>query len=129
VSPAAAAADATPPFERYSFVAVTTTDLDRARKFWVGAMGCRVIEEVPEDHFLVDVGGLRLCVDAEDGDVHRAGGGDPVIGLRVADVKAALVTLAARGVAPVEGPTKGARGSWARLVDPDGRGVVLTESD
>ena len=92
-------------------------------------MGCRVTEDAPGHHFIVDVGGLRLCVDTEDGDVHRAGGGDPVIGLRVVDVKAALKTLAGRGVAPVEGPTKGTRGSWARLVDPDGRCVILSESD
>ena len=40
-----------------------------------------------------------------------------------------LATLSARGVAPVEGPTKGRAGSWARIVDPDGRCVVLTEAD
>jgi catechol 2,3-dioxygenase-like lactoylglutathione lyase family enzyme len=32
-------------FERYSFVAITTLDLDRARRFWVGALGFRVTEE------------------------------------------------------------------------------------
>ena len=118
-----------PPFERYAFVAVTTTDLARARAFWVGAFGCRVTEDSPGHHFIVDVGGLRLCVDLEDGDVHRAGGGDPVVGLHVASLDKALAALAARGVRPVEPPSRGERGAWARLVDPDGRAVVLTESD
>ena len=118
-----------PVFERYSFVAVTTTDLARARAFWVGAMGGRVTEEEPGHHAIVDVGGLRLCLDVEDGDVHRAGGSDPVVGLHVRDLSASLSTLAARGVRPVEGPTKGRRGSWARIEDPDGRCVVLTEAD
>ena len=120
---------ATPAFERYSFVAVTTTDLARARAFWVDALGGRVTEEDAGHHVIVDVGGLRLCLDVEDGDVHRAGGSDPVVGLHVRDLAASLATLAARGVRVREGPTKGRRGSWARIEDPDGRAVVLTEAD
>ena len=32
-------------FERYSFVAITTTNLERARRFWVDQLGFRVTEE------------------------------------------------------------------------------------
>ena len=117
------------PFERYSFVAVTTKDLARAKAFWVGALGCAVTEELDGHHVIVDAGGLRLCVDAEDGDVHRSGGADPVIGLKVRSLPETLRALAGRGIRPVEGPTRGSRGAWARIEDPDGRCVILSEAD
>jgi catechol 2,3-dioxygenase-like lactoylglutathione lyase family enzyme len=52
-------------FERYSFVAITTKDLSAARRFWVEQLGFRVTEESPSEFFIVDAGGLRLCVDAQ----------------------------------------------------------------
>ncbi len=116
-------------FERYSFVAITTADLARARGFWVDRLGFAVTEEEPGHHFLVDAGGLRLCVDASDGDVHVAGGADPVIGLKVASLSDALAALAERGVRPARGPVTGRRGSHAELRDPDGRTVIVTEVD
>ncbi|HKA87709.1 MAG TPA: VOC family protein [Haliangiales bacterium] len=115
--------------ERYSFVAITTTDLARARRFWADQMGFGVTEESPGHHFIVDAGGLRLCVDLADGDVHRAGGGDPVIGFKVEDVARTLDALARRGVRAENGPIRGQRGAYAELRDPDGRVVVLTERD
>jgi len=32
-------------FERYSFVAITISDLDRVRQFWVNALGFPITEE------------------------------------------------------------------------------------
>lgn len=116
-------------FDRCSFVAVTTRDLARARRFWVEGLGCRVTEEEPGGHLIVDAGGLRLCIDLEDGDLHRAGGSDPVVGLKVTDLTATLRALASRGLPAERGPLPGTRGAWALLRDPDGRGVVLTEAD
>lgn len=117
--------------ERYSFVALTTKNLKLARDFWIGALGFVVTEEEPEHFFIVDAGGLRLCIDAEDGAVHVAGGTDPVIGLKVESVERALATLRERGVlaaqGPVEMPRKG--GHYAVVRDPDGRAVILTEAD
>jgi catechol 2,3-dioxygenase-like lactoylglutathione lyase family enzyme len=115
-------------FERYSFVAVTARDLDRSRAFWVDGLGCPVTEEEAGHHFIVDAGGLRLCLDLEDGGVHREGGSDPVIGLHVASLDAALATLATRGIRP-ESVEPSSKGSYATLRDPDGRTVVLTEGD
>ncbi len=40
--------------ERYSFVAISTTDLGRARRFWVEQMAFPVTEEVADHHFIVD---------------------------------------------------------------------------
>jgi catechol 2,3-dioxygenase-like lactoylglutathione lyase family enzyme len=116
-------------FHRYAFVAVTTRDLARAKAFWVDALGCAVTEEEPGDYVIVDAGGLRLCIDLEDGDTHRLGGSDPVIGLEVDSLPRALSRIAERGILPIEAPVAGERGSWARLRDPDGRVVVLTEAD
>ncbi len=116
-------------FERHAFVALTTTDLARARRFWVDALGLPVLRGEGDHFFMVDAGGLRLCVDMADGDLHRAGGTDPVVGLKVADLGSALAALAARGVRCEKGPLRGRAGSYAVLRDPDGRGVVVTEYD
>jgi catechol 2,3-dioxygenase-like lactoylglutathione lyase family enzyme len=106
-------------FERYAFVAITSTDLAAARRFWVDQLGCAVTEDRPGEFFIVDAGGLRLCIDRPDGGVHRAGGSDPTIGLKVAAVDAVLTALAAR--------------RWEerpQIVHAGrGRSVMLTEGD
>ncbi|HYU14474.1 MAG TPA: VOC family protein [Candidatus Acidoferrum sp.] len=116
-------------FERYAFVAVTTRDLDRARAFWVGQLGFAVTEEKPGQFFMVDAAGLRLCVDLADGDIHATDGGDPEIGFRVRSVAETIALLRDRGLSPVKGPVTDARGSWAAIRDPDGRAIILTETD
>lgn len=116
-------------FERYSFVAVTTPDLTRARRFWVDTLGFPVTEEKPGDFFMVNAGGLRLCVDLADGETHRPRGTDPVIGLKVTSVKEVLEKLATFGITPSEGPVTTARGQYAQINDPDGRTVIITETD
>jgi catechol 2,3-dioxygenase-like lactoylglutathione lyase family enzyme len=116
-------------FERYSFVAVTTTDLARAKHFWSEQLGFAVTEERAGHHIIVDAGGLRLCLDLPDGDHHKTSGADPVIGLKVASLEKALAALRQRGVEPTEGPVVGHRGAYAVLRDPDGRSVVVTEAD
>ena len=113
---------------RYSFVALTTTDLVRQRRFWVDQLGFSISEEHPGEFFIVDAGGLRLCVDLADGDVHVAGGKDPVIGLKVDSVRETLAVLASVGV-EVDAPISAPRGSYAVVRDPDGRAVILTEAD
>jgi catechol 2,3-dioxygenase-like lactoylglutathione lyase family enzyme len=114
---------------RYSFVALTTADLARQRAFWVEQLGFETSEENPGEFFMVNAGGLRLCVDLVDGDVHVAGGKDPVIGLKVDSVRKTLAALADRGVAVPEEPISTQKGSYAVVRDPDGRAVILTEAD
>jgi catechol 2,3-dioxygenase-like lactoylglutathione lyase family enzyme len=114
---------------RYSFVALTTGDLARQREFWVDQLGFMLTDEKPGEFFIVDVGGLRLCVDVADGDVHVAGGKDPVIGLKVDSVQQTLETLASRGVVVPSASNPTDKGSYAVIRDPDGRAVILTEAD
>ncbi len=116
-------------FERYAFVAVTTTDLGRARRFWVEQLGFAVTDEEPGHFFIVDAGGLRLCVDRAEGDLHVAGGSDPVIGLLTGSLPQTLDALAARGVRPTRPPVDAPRGRYAVLRDPDGRAVIVTEAE
>ncbi len=115
--------------DRYSFVALTTSDLARQRAFWIDQLGFEISEENPGEFFIVNAGGLRLCVDLADGDVHVAGGKDPVIGLKVDSVRKTLAALVGRGVAVPEEPISSQRGSYAVIWDPDGRAVILTEAD
>ncbi len=101
-------------FERYSFVAITTLDLYGARSFWVEALGFSVTEE--------------KAVDLADDEIHKVGGSDPVIGLKVQSVSEALRRLASRGI-QAESTSDTGRGNYATIRDPDGRAVIITESD
>ena len=116
-------------FERYSFVAVTTANLDSARVFWSQGMGCAITEDKPGEFFMADVGGLRLCVDRADGTAHKSPGSDPIIGLKVKSVRDALLTFSRRGITIERGPVNTERGAYAELRDPDGRLIVVTEMD
>lgn len=108
---------------------MTTSNLARARAFWITQLGFRVVSQKRGDFFMVDAAGVRLCVDAADGGTHRTGGTDPVIGLKVASLSRTLAALARRGVRPRGRPVTTPRGRYAELKDPDGRTVVLTETD
>ena len=114
-------------FERYSFVAITTRNLPAARHFWVGQLGCRVLEERVDDYFIVDAGGLRLCIDLADGENHKTGSTDPVIGFKVSSVAEVLEDLRERGW--YEELIHKVADTHAILHDPDGRAVVMTERD
>ena len=116
-------------FERYSFVAVTTANLDSARVFWSQGLGFPITQDKPGEFFMVDAGGLRLCVDLADGSAHKAPGNDPIIGLKVASIREAMVALNKKGIAVARGPVTTERGSYVELRDPDGRLVVVTEMD
>lgn len=114
-------------FESYTFVALTSPDLDRARRFWCDQLGFTIVEHDPEQYLLLDVAGLRLYVDRGDGDAHIPGGTDPVIGLKVANVREVVATLKQRGLRPSSGPMTGERGSMVRFKDPDGRTIIITD--
>jgi len=115
-------------FERYSFVALTTVDLDRARDFWVNTLGFLITEEAAGQFFIVDAGGLRLCIDRADDDIHKLGGSDPTIGLKVRAISDVLLRLASLGVVAELSDVPG-RGKYAVIRDPDGRAVIISESD
>lgn len=117
-------------FARNAFIALTTPDLDSARKFWVRKLGCEVVEDRPGEFLLVDAGGVRLCFDLPDGDTHRISDGtDAVIGLHIESVKDLLPELIANSITVVEGPSGVPGRYWLRVLDPDGRSVIFTEGD
>jgi catechol 2,3-dioxygenase-like lactoylglutathione lyase family enzyme len=113
--------------ERYSFVAITTMDLEQARRFWVDQLQLAVIREKAGSFFMLDAGTLRLCIDLADGDIHRSGGTDPVIGFKVASLAETLAELAARDI-HARLVTEDGR-SFAELRDPDGHVVIFSEAD
>lgn len=114
--------------ERYSFVTITTENLDRAHDFWVTALGFPVTEQQPGRYFIVNAGGLRLCVDLAD-ETHRAGSSDPILGFKVLSVSDTLPVLAQRGIKMAHEPTQASKGTWAEIREPDGRIIILTEAD
>ncbi len=116
-------------FEGYAFVALTTTNLDEARRFWIDALGFPIVQEKKNYYFIVDAAGLRLCIDTADGNAHIAGSTDPVIGLRVKSLAPVLAQLTRKGITPEADPVRTERGAWAMIRDPDGRCVVITETE
>jgi hypothetical protein len=56
-----------------------------------------VTEEQADKYFIVNAGGLRLCVDRAD-EVYRAGSSDPILGFKVVSVPDTLEALAKRGI-------------------------------
>lgn len=115
--------------ERYSFVAITTRDLGRARDFWVSKLECSGTEELADQSFIVDAGGVRLCVDLPDGRAHRSGSTERVLGLKVTALEPVLNQLSTRGIRCEAGISSGSRGRFAVIHDPDGRAIILTETD
>ena len=101
----------------------------RRAAFWVDLLGCPATEERANEYFIVDAGGLRLCVDREDGEVHRAGSTDPSIGLKVKSASAVLAELVDRGLTEEAKVITTARGAHVVIHDPEGRCVILTEVD
>ena len=112
-------------FEEAAFMAFTTADLAQVKRFWVTLLGFPIVRE-DENYLMVDACGFRLCFDLPDGENHRAPGSDGVIGLQVKDLDAVLAALGNRGVVAM-GPYHDHHGKWAKLLDPDGRSVILTE--
>lgn len=72
-------------------------------------LGFPVTEERRGEFFIIDAGGLRLCVDLADGEIHFPGTTDPVIGLKVRSLPATLGTLVARGINEQAVPVSTAR--------------------
>jgi catechol 2,3-dioxygenase-like lactoylglutathione lyase family enzyme len=114
-------------FEELAFIAFTTADLAQVKRFWVTLLGFPIVRE-DENYLMVDARGVRLCFDLPDGDDHRAPSSDGVVGLKVKDLAASLAALESRGVRAVISPVDNDdHGKWAKLLDPDGRSVILTE--
>jgi len=113
-------------FEEFAFIAFTTIDLAKAKRFWVTLLGFPIVRE-DENYIMVNACGVRLCFDLPDGEDHQSPGSDGVVGLKVKDLGSALSTLASRGVEAIAGPFDDEHGKWAKLLDPEGRSVIITE--
>jgi catechol 2,3-dioxygenase-like lactoylglutathione lyase family enzyme len=117
-----------PLLDRYSFMALTTSDLARARTFWVDHLRSPILEEQVDEYFIVDAGGLKLCVDVETG--RRAAGANGLaIAFTVSSIADVVAMLRTRGVPIVKTEVSTENAPWAEIHDPDGHTILLTESD
>jgi len=109
------------------------TDLDRARSFYEGKLGLRLIEQ-NQFACVFDANGTMLRVTAV-AEVARPG--YTVLGWRVTDISRSMAALAAAGVefTRYDGMNQDASGVWttpggdkiAWFSDPDGNNLSLTE--
>lgn len=106
---------------RLGFVSVHVADLARARTFYEGALGLRVLREVPPDEVFYDLGGMPLSVHVDgDGSCGRPPGGETGFYLQVADLAGARAALERAGVR-----VDWEEGNALSVVDPDRNGLVL----
>jgi len=109
------------------------TDLDRARAFYQGVLGLRLMEQNPFA-CVFDAHGTMLRVTAVP---EVAGAGYTVLGWRVGDIAATSAELRAKGVTftRYEGIEQDDEGVWhtpagdriAWFTDPDGNTLSLTQ--
>ena len=105
-------------------LALTTKDLARARAFYSGKLGFRVLSD-DDKSFVIDAGGIRLHVD-RDGARAPLAQAEPRLVFHTDGLSRRCSELRDLGVS-VEGPRPSARGSFAELSDPDGHPIVLWE--
>ena len=117
---------------RISFVSIPVTDPDRAKRFYVDALGftCGADEEFAPGRRWIDLappgGGAGITLVTWF-DAMPAGSVQGLV-LAVDDIDATYEVLAARGVS-FNGPVDDTRyGRFASFADPDGNGWVLRES-
>jgi catechol 2,3-dioxygenase-like lactoylglutathione lyase family enzyme len=114
-----------------SFVA--TTDIDRAREFYIDMLGLEFIEESP---FALVVRGGHTSIRITPIDSHDPPPGT-VVGWAVNDISTTLARLVERGVRPLrfDGFDQDELGVWATsggalvawFADPDGNTLSLTQ--
>ena len=118
--------------QRVNFVTIGTTDLARARRFYVGGLGWKPLFEVPDDVLFFQVGhGLTLSVWRREALLAESGGGDagdgvPPMTLSVnvaseSEVDSAYELAVAAGGRPLAPPARAEWGGYiGYLADPDG---------
>jgi predicted enzyme related to lactoylglutathione lyase len=83
-------------------IALTVSDLERAKRFYRDALGLRHLFDAPPKMSFFDCAGIRLLLgEPEDGQRQPSGS---VIYFQVADIQEAHESLAARGVEFVGAP-------------------------
>jgi catechol 2,3-dioxygenase-like lactoylglutathione lyase family enzyme len=105
-------------------LALTTKDLARARAFYSGKLGFRVLED-GDKSFVLDAGGVKLHVDRDGGRAPLAHS-EPRLMFHTDGLTRRCSELRDLGVS-VEGPRQNDRGQFAELSDPDGHPIVLWE--
>ncbi|MDX2973619.1 glyoxalase superfamily protein [Kribbella solani] len=107
-------------------VAVFVSDQDRAREFYVGALGLEVkVDQTFGDNRWLEVGapaGTTLVLHKPFPGTSAGGGQGTIVGTN--DLDADIARLQAAGVI-VEGPNEMPWGKQATFADPDGNGYVL----
>lgn len=107
-------------------IALTVTDLDKAKAFYVEVLGLSPLFDAGKMSFL-DAGGVRIMLSAQGG---KPGGRGTLVYLKVADVRAAHEELSSKGVHFEQPPHvvgRAAEGdAWlAWCSDPDGNLIGL----
>lgn len=104
-------------------VALPVRSVARARKFYVDRLGFRLIREETGNVAIVNLGSLRLCLDASH-DARTRGGASLVFQSR--NLAKTAKELTERGVA-FEQHTGPRTGDRLEVGDPDGNTIVFTE--
>ena len=113
--------------EQIGQIALTVTDLERAKRFYGEALGLKHLFDAGRMVFF-QCGEVRLLVGLAEGAL--APGGGTILYFRVAEIGRAHAALVAKGVEFVQGPQMVAKMPdhelWlAEFADPDGNRLAL----
>ncbi len=110
---------------RFETLSLTSKDLARARAFYAGKLGFKVLEDCDNKSFIVDAGGVKLHVDVE-GARSPLAQAEPRMVFQTSELSQRCTALRDLGVS-VEGPRRVDDGVIAELSDPDGHPITLVE--
>lgn len=87
-------------FEKIGQIAITVTDLPRAKDFYLNTLGMRFLFEVPNLTFF-QCGDIRLMLSTSQADSPRGG---TILYFKVEDIRAVHAHLQSQGVEIVQAP-------------------------
>jgi catechol 2,3-dioxygenase-like lactoylglutathione lyase family enzyme len=104
----------------FEFVTIYCKDLQASKRFYVDLLGFRIIREVDNDFFQIDIAGVPVCIDLDPKHAHRNN-----IAVEVEDLDQAVAALREKGLEPSRGAGQASHEQWVEIEDPDGNHVIF----
>jgi catechol 2,3-dioxygenase-like lactoylglutathione lyase family enzyme len=104
----------------FEFVTIYCKNLQASKRFYLDLLGFRIIREVDNDFFQIDVAGVPVCIDLDPKHAHRNN-----IAVEVEDLDQTIAALREKGLEPSRGASQASHEQWAEIEDPDGNHVIF----
>ena len=105
---------------RVDFLTIYSSNLAASRKFYVDLLEFPLTREVSNEFFQIDIAGVPICIDLNEGQPRQNN-----IGLEVADLAATVAVLRNKGLAVHSGRNPALMEEWVGVKDPDGNEIIF----